>query len=67
MCKRNVAEMNIAFLQIATWPGDSSVGVATSYELHGLGIESRLGRDFLHLSRLPLESTCKWVPGPSQG
>jgi hypothetical protein len=32
------------------WPG-SSVGIATDYGLDGLGIESRCGREFLHLSR----------------
>jgi hypothetical protein len=30
---------------------DSSVGTATRYRLDGPGIESRWGRDFLHLSR----------------
>jgi len=30
---------------------DSSVGIATRYELNGPGIESRWGRDFPHLSR----------------
>jgi hypothetical protein len=34
-------------------PG-SSVGITTGYGLDGLGIESRWGRDFLHLSRLAL-------------
>jgi len=29
---------------------DSSVGIATRYEVDGLGIESRLRRDFSHLS-----------------
>jgi hypothetical protein len=29
---------------------DSSVGIATRYELDGPGIESRWGRDFPHLS-----------------
>jgi len=33
---------------------DSSVGIATCYGLNGPGIESRCGRDFLHLSRLSL-------------
>jgi hypothetical protein len=31
---------------------DSSVSIATGYWLDGLGIESRWGRDFPHLSRL---------------
>ena len=30
---------------------DRSTGIATCYGLDGLGIESRWGRDFLHLSR----------------
>ena len=33
---------------------DSSVGIATSYELDGLGIESRWGRDIPHPSRTGL-------------
>ena len=37
-------------------PG-SVVGIATSYGLDGLGIESRWGRDFLHLSRPALGPT----------
>jgi len=30
---------------------DRAVGIATRYELDGLGIESRWGRDFSHPSR----------------
>jgi hypothetical protein len=37
-------------------PG-SSVGIATDYGLDGLGIESRWGQDFSHLSRLALGPT----------
>ena len=37
-------------------PG-SSVGIASSYELDGSGIESRWGRDFPHLSRPALGPT----------
>jgi len=37
-------------------PG-SVVGIATAYELEGPGIESRCGRDFLHLSRPALKPT----------
>jgi hypothetical protein len=37
-------------------PG-SSVGIATSYGLDGLGIKSRWGRDFPHLSRMALGPT----------
>ena len=36
---------------------DSSVGIATRYELDGPGIEFRWGRDFPHLSRPALGST----------
>jgi len=45
-------------------------GIATVYGLDGLGIESRWGRDFPHLSRTSLRSTqppVQWVPGLSRG
>ena len=44
---------------------DSSVGIATRYELDRPGIESRWGRDFPQPSRLALEPTqlpIQWVP-----
>jgi hypothetical protein len=49
---------------------DSEVGIATAYGLDGPGIESRWGRDFLHLSRPALRRTqppAQWVPGLSRG
>jgi hypothetical protein len=48
---------------------DSSVDVATGYGLDGLGIESRWGRDFPHLSKPALglnQPTVQWVPGLSR-
>jgi hypothetical protein len=39
------------------WGWDSSVGIANRYGLEGLGIESRWGQDFLHLSRQALGPT----------
>jgi hypothetical protein len=44
----------------------SSVGIATRYGLHSLGIESRWGRDFQQLSRLalwPTQPPVQWVWG----
>jgi hypothetical protein len=45
---------------------DSVVCVATSYGLHGPGIESLCGRDFPHSSRQalgPIQPPAQWVPG----
>jgi hypothetical protein len=52
---------------------DSSVGIATRYGLDGPGIESRWGRDFLHLSRPslgPTQPPIQWYrvfPGDTAG
>jgi hypothetical protein len=42
---------------------DSSVGIATRYELEGAGIESRCGRYFPHPSRTALEPTHPYTMG----
>jgi hypothetical protein len=50
------------------WMGrDSSVGIATRYELDGTGIESRWGRDFPLPSRTALGPTQPPVPGHARG
>ena len=53
------------------WTSISSVvGTSTRYGLDGPGIESRLGRDFLHLSRpalRPAQPPTQGVPGLSRG
>ena len=55
----------------STFRGPVTVGgIATTYELDGPGIESRLGRDFTHLSGpalKPNQPPVQWVPGLSRG
>jgi hypothetical protein len=58
-----------AFKLLKGGPG-SSVGIATGYGLDGPRIESRWGRDFLHLSRPalgPTQPPVKSVPFLSRG
>jgi hypothetical protein len=50
--------------------GAEIVSIATRYGLDGPGIESWLGRDFPHPSRLdlgPTQTPIQWVPGSFQG
>ena len=47
-------------------PLNPILGIPTHYGLDGPGIESRRGRDFLHLTRLavrPTQPPLQWVPG----
>ena len=49
---------------------DSSVGIATGYGMHGPGIDSRLGRNLPHPSRLvmrPTQSPTQSIPGLFSG
>ena len=53
---------------LSSW--DSIVSIVTRYGLEGPEIESRWGRDFLHLSRPALGPThppVQWAPGLSRG
>jgi hypothetical protein len=60
----------IYFLYFKNCGPGSVVGIATAYGLDGPAIESRWGRDFLHLSRPALRTTqppVQWVSGLSRG
>ena len=47
----HVTSTCFGYLNVSIKVQDSSVGIATLYELGGSGIESRWGRDFPHQSR----------------
>jgi hypothetical protein len=60
--------MEFWYTTVSTCGPGSSVGIATDYRLDDLGIESRWGRDFPHLSRPapgPTQPPVQWVPGLS--
>jgi len=62
-------QVNKQFKRLLYGPG-GVVDIATGYGLDGLGIESRWGRDFPHLSRPALGRTpppVQWLPGLSRG
>ena len=58
------------YLLLITCGLGSIVDIATAYKLDSPGIESRWGRDFLHLSRpavRPTQPPVQWVPGLTRG
>ena len=66
---KNPTLFSIYILQSNSGPC-SSVGIANGYGLDDPEIESRWGRDFLHLSIPalgPTQPPVQWVPGVSRG
>jgi len=69
LCTEILLLGQIRAVLLPVWDRDSSVGIANRYGLDGLGIESRWGRDFPHLSRLALganQPPVQWVQGLSR-
>jgi hypothetical protein len=67
---QELSSVNVIVTTTTTVGRDSSVGIATRYELGGPGIESRWGEILVYPSRLALRPTqppVQWVPGHSQG
>ena len=66
----NMSEKKVFLISSGSCGPGSVVGIATGYGLESLGIESRWGRDFQHLSRPALgtnQPPVQWVPDLSRG
>jgi hypothetical protein len=66
----NASSLEFGGAQLQRVSRDRSVGIATRYGVEGPGIESRLGRDFPHLSRpapVPTQPPVQWAPVLSRG
>ena len=64
-----VVKLNLKILHLRLDQWDSSVGIATRYELDGPGNESRWGARFsAPVQGLgPIQPPVQWVPGHSRG